>query len=131
MSGRRRALIIGGSLLATAALFTVAFMLGAQYFKLRRFATHQTRLQRLLPQEPTLEQVTVGLENEGSTLVDAPEGQPALGRATARWGDQKKQEIFAKGQRWPTTRVFLAGDMVYFIYFDSHGVMKDFTCISK
>jgi outer membrane lipopolysaccharide assembly protein LptE/RlpB len=126
----RRALILGGSLLVTVALFAVAFVLGAQYFKLRRFATHETRLQRLLPQEPTIEQITVGLHDEGSTLVDAPEGDAALRKATARWGDQKREEILAKGRRWPTTRVFLAGDMVYFIFFDSQGVMKDFTCVS-
>jgi hypothetical protein len=127
----RRAPIIGGSLLVTVLLFAVAFVLGAQYFKLRRFATHETRLQRLLPQEPSLERVTAGLRDEGSPLVDTPQGEAALRRATARWADQKKQEILAKGTRWPTTRVFLAGDMVYFIYFDAQGVMKDFTCVSK
>ena len=41
-----------------------------------------------------------------------------------------RNRIASKAARWPNFRVFLAADMIYFIYFDPGGAMKDFTLVT-
>jgi hypothetical protein len=128
--GVRRALIAGLALLFTLAAFALAFLLGASYFQMRRYAAHGTRLQRMLAQSPQLDQVTEGLRDDGSPLVAAPRDEAELRALVARFRGQKLDEIVAKGRRWPVTRVYRATDMLYFIYFDAEGSMRDYVCIS-
>jgi hypothetical protein len=52
------------------------------------------------------------------------------GEASAR-GGSRAAEIREKGTRHAETRVYQAGDMLYFVYFDAAGVMRDFTCVSR
>lgn len=125
-----RTAVLAGSAILSALLFGVAFWLGAAYFEVRRVSTHATRLQNLLRKSPTLDQVTEGLRMEESPLLAAPAGEDALQEAAARWGKDKKAEVLAKGRRWPKTRVFRAGDMIYFLYFDDAGVMRDYSFVS-
>jgi hypothetical protein len=33
--------------------------------------------------------------------------------------------------RYAETRVYESADMLYFVYFDAAGVMRDFTCVSR
>ena len=72
-----------------------------------------------------------GLEAEGSPLLSAPRDPGELRRVASERGRQRAAEILEKGARFAETRVFVAGDMVYFIYFDGAGVMKDYTCVSR
>jgi hypothetical protein len=111
-------------------LFAIAFWMGAAYFDIRRTDTHAGRLQRLLQKSPTLHQVTAGLEEEGSPLVEAPDGPQAIRDVASKLGRQKQAEVLTKGSRWPKTRVFRAGDMLYFLYFDADDVMRDYTFVS-
>jgi hypothetical protein len=127
----KRVVTVAGSVLVTGLLGYLAFALGSWGFDYRRNAQHRTRLERLLGKQPTLDQVVRGLTDEGSPLVDSPGGDAQLRRAAALRGGARAEEVLAKGARWPQTRVFVAGDMVYFIYFDQGGVMKDFTCVSR
>jgi hypothetical protein len=122
--------VLASSLATSAMLFGIAFWLGAAYFQVRRVSTHATRLEHLLQNAPTLEQVTEGLRLEQSPLLAAPVGEPALREAAERWGREKRSEVVAKGQRWPKTRVFRAGDMIYFLYFDAAGVLRDYLYVS-
>jgi hypothetical protein len=122
--------VVATSLAASILLFGVAFWLGASYFDLRRTGAHATRLQHLLEAAPTVEQVTEGLRLENSPLLGAPVGEEALRAAAARWGRGKQEEVVAKGRRWPKTRVFRAGDMVYFLFFDEAGVLRDYLYVS-
>jgi hypothetical protein len=122
--------VLVGSAVVSALLFAVAFGLGAAYFQVRRVSTHATRLENLLKKKPTLEQVTEGLRLEESPLVAAPVGEDGLRAAAARWGRDKRDDVLAKGRRWPTTRVFRAGDMIYFLYFDDAGVLRDYVFVS-
>jgi hypothetical protein len=126
----KRSAVLVSSALLTAALFGVAFWMGAAYFDIRRIGTHAGRLERLLQKTPTLEQVTAGLEDEGSPLVAAPEGPEGLRAAAARFGREKQAEVLAKGSRFPKVRVFRAADMIYFLYFDADDVLRDFTFVS-
>jgi hypothetical protein len=127
----KRAVIIVGSLLGTAGLLGIALYLGAFGFDVRRFGTHERRLERLVALKPQLDDVTLALRGEGSPLVASPAGEPDLRRAAARFRDQKLEEILRKGRAFPTTRVHLAADMVYFLYYDSDGILRDFTCVSR
>ena len=108
----------------------IALYLGAFGYDVRRTLLHEARLQGVLAQSPTLYQVTVGLQ-EKAPLVASPKNDSELGEWIAKYGDQKKDEILEKGHQWPITRVFDAGDMIYFIYFDDKEVMRDFTFVSK
>jgi len=122
--------ILFSSALVSAALFGVAFWMGAAYFDIRRTDSHAGRLARLLQKSPTLDQVTAGLADEGSPLVDAPQGPEALKATAARLGREKQAEVLAKGSRFAKVRVFRAGDMLYFLYFDDDDVLRDYTFVS-
>jgi hypothetical protein len=115
----------------TAAIAALALYLGAWAFDTKRYSTHQTRLRHLVERGALLDQVTRGLEDEGSPLLGAPRSREELEHFARERGRTKAPEILEKGNRWPATRVFLASDMIYFIYFDDGGVMKDFTCIGR
>jgi hypothetical protein len=122
--------VVAASVAASLALFGFAFWMGAAYFQVRRVSTHATRLENLLKKSPTVDQVTEGLRREGSPLIALPIGPESLREAAARLGREKEAEVLAKGKRWSKTRVFRAGDMVYFLYFDEAGVMRDYSFVS-
>lgn len=126
---KRIVIFVGSVTLASLACY-LALMLGAWGFAYRRYSMHETRLARLRSLHPTLDQVVQGLRDEGSPLVDTPRSRDEL-EVAARRGGRMKREILDKSARWPQTRVFLAGDMVYFIYFDGRGIMQDFTCVAR
>lgn len=127
----RRGWIFAGALLATSLACYLAFWLGSWGFDYRRYSQHDRRLRRLVQQQPTLDRVVRGLADEGSPLVESPEGSIALEKAARGLGGRKAEEVLDKGRRWPTTRVFVAGDMVYFLYFDGDEVLRDFTYVSR
>jgi hypothetical protein len=120
-----------GSVAVTAVFVTIAFFLGAWAFETRRFLTHETRLQRLVARRPTLVQVVQGLKNEGSPLLAAPRSGDELRRIAEERGRARAAQVVEKGQRWPITRVFQADDMVYFVFFDDGGVMRDYICVAR
>lgn len=128
---KKKILVFGvtaGLLLALVGL-VIALYLGTIGYDVRRTLLHEARLEGLLEEEPTLYQVTVGLEEKGP-LVASPETEEDLEEWIAHYGDQKRDEILEKGREWPITRIFDAGDMIYFIYFDDKEVMRDYAFVS-
>ena len=127
----KRFWIVVGALAATLGTLTLALLLGAAGFDFRRYTVHQRRMQKVLQQQPTAERLTRGLADEGTVLLAvAATGDAVNGEASARGGN-RAAEIRAKGTRHAETRVYQAGDMLYFVYFDAAGVMRDFTCVSR
>ncbi len=128
---KKKILVFGVTIgLALAAIgLVIALYLGTLGYDVRRTLLHEARLQGVLHEEPTLYQIVVGLE-EKAPLVGSPESGEELEEWIAQYGDQKKEEILKKGRQWPITRIFDAGDMIYFIYFDEEQIMRDFTYIS-
>ena len=120
--------VTAGLVLAAVGL-VIALYLGTIGYDVRRTLLHEARLEGVLHEEPTLYQVTVGLE-EKAPLIASPESEVELEGWIRKYGDQKKDDILEKGRKWPITRVFDAGDMIYFIYFDENQIMRDFTFIS-
>ena len=109
----------------------LALILGAWGFDFRRTSQHEGRLRRLVQQQPTLDRVVRGLADDGSPLIESPDGPAALEAVASRHGGAKAGEVRAKGRRWPTTRVFRAGDMIYFLYFDGDDVLRDYTWVTR
>lgn len=128
---RRRLLVGLGAALATALIAWLALLLGAVGFDLRRFSQHEGRLARLVAREPTLELVERAFADEGTRRLAAPSTPGEIEAAVLAHGGARAAGVRAKARRWRTTRVFLAGDMVYFAYFDEDGVLRDFTCVSR
>ena len=120
--------VTAGLAIAVVGLL-IALYLGVFGYDIRRTTLHEGRLQGVLEQEPTLRQVVVGLQ-EKAPLVASPQGERELEEWLAKWGDQKKDEILQKSRQWPITRVFDAGDMIYFIFFDEKEIMRDFVYIN-
>jgi hypothetical protein len=74
-------------------------------------------------------QVTEGLKEKAplDQIVETPED---LQQALDRWDGAHRDEIRELAQRYPQLRIFAAGDMVYFIFFDSGSIMRDYVYVS-
>lgn len=127
----KRALVVGGALLATAVSLGLALFLGSWGFDQRRFSLHEGRLRRLVEKEPRLEQVVEGLRAEQSPEIGRARGEAELGRLAEKWGGLRRTQVLEKGRRWPEVHVFEAADMLYFLYFDQDLVLRDFLCVSR
>ena len=124
-----RFLILAGAVVATAATLALALLAGTWAFDYRRFSQHEGRLERVLQQLPTIGQVTAGLEDEGAAVLAAPETAEAVEETIGNHGGPRTEELRTKARRWGHLRVFRAADMVYFIFYDDDGVVRDFTCV--
>jgi hypothetical protein len=126
-----RPLVIAGSVVLASLALYLAFWLGAWAFDVRRFSTHDTRLRRLVQQQPSMDRVTRGLQDEGSRLLAEPASADELGRVVAERGKDRGPEILEKARRHPKTRVHVAGDMVYFLFYDAGDVLRDYVIVSN
>ena len=126
----RRAMVLG--LAATVAIggLGAALYVGKLGYDVRRNNMHDSRLKNILVQTPTVYQVTEGLK-EKAPLALVVEGRVDLEQAVAQWGADKADEIRDKAGEWPQLRVYAAGDMMYFIYFDEGNVMRDYVYVSS
>jgi hypothetical protein len=120
-----------GALAVTLAAFTLAMLLGSASFDFRRYTQHEGRLRKVMREAPTVERLTQGLQDEGTPVFAAPQTREEKERVAAEHGGVKSAEIRAKAERYAQMRVYRAADMLYFVYFDDGGVMRDFTCISR
>jgi hypothetical protein len=125
-----RTVVIAGSVLVASLALYGAFWLGAWAFDLRRFSTHDTRLKRLVQQHPSMDRVTRGLQDEGSRLVAAPATEEELERVVAELGKDRGPAILEKARRYSKTRVHVAGDVVYFLFYDDDDVLRDYVFVS-
>ena len=129
--GPSRAAVLVASVAITAGVAYLAFLLGAWGFNTRRYSQHERRLHKLLLATPKLDQVVQAFEDEGSRLVASASGAGELTRVASQYAGEQAGAVVAKGSRFPETRVFAAGDMMYFIFFDDAGVMRDFALATR
>lgn len=127
----KRVWIFAGALVATLAALGLALLLGSATFDYRRFSQHEGRLRRVMREQPTAARLTQGLRDEGTILVATATTREETERAIATYGGRKAVELRAKAGRYPQMRVFRAADMLYIVFFDDQGVMRDFTCVSR
>ena len=130
-AGPSRAAVLAASVAITAGVAYLAFLLGAWGFNMRRYSQHERRLQKVLLATPRIDQVVGGLEDEGSRLIASARGAEELRAVAARHAGAQAGAVVEKGASWAQTRVFAAGDMLYFIFFDEDGVMRGFALATR
>jgi hypothetical protein len=126
-----RAWILAGALAVTLGALALAFWLGSASFDVRRFGQHNARLAKVMREQPSAERLTRGLAAEGTVLVVTAVSAEEKERAASGLGAARLAEIREKTARHAELRVYQTADMLYFIYFDGEGVMRDFTCVSR
>ena len=127
--GVKRVWILLGAFVVAAATLALALMLGSWGFEYRRHSQHQTRLQRVMEQEPTIARLTEGFADEGTTVLAAPETAEAVEAALTTHGGAAVEALREKARKWPSLRVYRTVGMIYFIFFDDDEVMRDFACV--
>jgi hypothetical protein len=127
----KRFLVLAGALAATLGALALAFWLGSASFDARRYSEHRQRLAKVMRELPSADRLTRGLEAEGSPLLQIAATAEDKERAALSRGRDRLAEIREKAARYAELRVYQAGDMLYFVYFDQDGVMRDFTCVSR
>jgi len=127
----KRFWIVAGALVVTVAALTLAMMLGSASFDFRRYTVHQRRMEKVRREVPSADRLTRGLADEGTTLLAVLTAKADVEREALARGREKADEVREKGVRHAETRIYQAGDMLYFVYFDGDGLMRDFTCVSR
>ncbi len=130
-STMKRFWIIAGALAVTLGCLTLAMLLGSASFDFRRYTQHERRLRDVMRKQPSAELLTQGFKDEGTVLVQAPQSDADERRVIADRGGVKKAELLEKASRYPQMRLFATADMLYFVFFDAGGVMRDFSCVSR
>jgi hypothetical protein len=127
----KRFWILAGAAVVTLGSLTLAMLLGSASFDFRRYSQHQGRLAKVMREQPTADRLTRGLADEGTVLLAVATTRDQVEREAAARGGKKAAEIREKSGRHAQTRVYQTADMLYFIYFDAAGVMRDFTLVSR
>jgi hypothetical protein len=128
-SRRFRAVTMVVAGVVTLGGLVAAFVVGTLAYDIRRSNMHDARLHRVLVQTPTVYQVTEGLK-EKAPLAAIVASEEELRDALERWGGDRKAEILEKSKRWEQLRIYSAGDMMYFIFFDAENIMRDYVFVS-
>jgi hypothetical protein len=127
----RRFWIVAGAFALTLGALVLPMMLGSAVFDFSRFQDHEGRLRRVMRQQPTAELLGRAFQDEGTVQLAVARTREDLEHEASTRGGAKAAEIREKGARSAETRVYRAGDMLYFVFFDAGGVMRDFTCVSR
>src|SRR3990172_5349399 len=117
-AARKRAILTAGAALIALGGLVTALVLGTIGYDVRRSNMHEARLKGILVQKPTVYQVTEGLK-EKAPLVEIVESPEELEEALDRWAKSERENIVEKARRFPQLRIYAAGDMMYFIFFDA------------
>ena len=128
----KRFWIFAGALVVTLGALTLAMMLGSASFDFRRYSRAPAPAGEGDARAADGRPPDAGPRGRGD---DSPRGgsdaRQGVEREAAARGGKKAAEIREKGARHAETRVYQAGDMLYFVFFDAAGAMRDFTCVSR
>lgn len=127
----KRLWILAGAFAVTLGALVLPMMLGSAVFDFSRFSDHEGRLRRVMRQQPTADLLSRAFKDEGTIQLSVARTREELEREASARGGKKAAEVREKGARHAETRVYEAGDMLYFVFFDAAGVMRDFTCVSR
>jgi hypothetical protein len=122
----KKALVVAGSLAVTGLLLTLVLSLGSWGYRHRQGSLHAGRLHRLKELHPTAAQVQAALEAEGARFAGQASTPAELQFLAKRWAPSAPDQVLAKGRRAARTRVFLVGELVYFLFFDADDRVMDF-----
>jgi hypothetical protein len=129
---RKVVFVAAGSLAATGAILVLVFSLAGWAYRHRGASLHDGRLRRVVEQHPTASQVSEGILAEpGNRALPTPVSEDELRRLVAQYPRGQADQIVAKRRKWRDMRVFAAGDVVYFLYFDEAGALQDYELASR
>lgn len=122
-------LALGGGVIAAGALVALVLTLGSLAYQHRRYTLHDGRLKRLVEQHPTVGDARQGILAEpGNREVAAPPSAAELQAWAERW-PTRAEEVLRKRERWALLRIFDVGDLVYVLYFDDAGRLRDYVLL--
>lgn len=122
--------IRAGALAVSLAALAAALFLGSLAFNYHRHLEHEELLREVVAREWTAEKLTLWLRDvKGAPLLATLESPAEVEREALSRGGRKAAEIREKAGRHAQVRIYQAADMVYFIFFDDDGVMRDFICV--
>lgn len=128
----KRVGIVVAALAVTLGSLWLAMALGSVGFDVRRFTQHERRLLRVMAEpQVTAGRLTQAFKDEGTLLLAAPASPEERERVIVARGGKQGPELRAKSTRYPELRVFATPDMLYFVFFDGDGVMRDFALVSR
>ena len=129
---RKVVFVAAGSLAATGAILALVFSLAGWAYRHRGTSLHDARLRRVVKKHPPMGQVSAGILAEpGNRALPTPASEDELRRLLARYPRGQADQIVGKRRRWRDLRVFDAGDVVYFLYFDEAGALQDYELASR
>lgn len=129
-SRSKRLVALSVSASVTLGGLFLALYLGNVGYDIRRTSMHEARMTGVLRQEPTIYQVTEGLK-EKAPLLEVLKTEEQIKQGAIQWGKTKVPQILSKASVSAETRVFAAGDMIYFVFFDAGSIMRDFELVSR
>ena len=129
---RKVVIVAAGSLAATGAILALVFSLAGWAYRHRGASLHDGRLRRVVEKHPTMGQVSEGILAEpGNRALPTPASEEELRRLVAQYPRGRADQIVEKRRRWRDLRVFEAGEVVYFLYFDEAGALQDYELASR
>jgi hypothetical protein len=123
---RKAAIVIGGSVLVTAALVALALSLGSWAFQTRRFLSHERRLNKALQERPSAADLSRALREEGNVELVVPQVEADLRALVARSSPGQVDEVIAKRRAAREVRAFGVTGMIYFLFFDAEGRLQGY-----
>jgi hypothetical protein len=129
---RKVVFVATGSLAATGAILALVFSLAGWAYRHRGASLHDGRLRRVVEKHPTVGQVSEAILAEpGNRALPTPASEDELRRLLVQYPRGQADQIVGKRRRWHGLRVFDAGDVVYFLYFDEAGALQDYELASR
>ena len=102
---------------------------GCEAYHQYEIERHRGTLQKLLERTPTVAQVEAELGLAPYRVARPSDAKELAGIWTNPLNSP--EEVEEKVGKWPETRIYLKSPMVYFVYFDTEGLMRDFSCLSN
>ncbi len=111
-----------------ALIGLLALALGGWAYRHREFTLHDSHLRRLITKSPPAAEVrAVILADNGNWPMDPPAADRELYAFAARFMvPQRAHEVVQKSHRWASLQVFGVRSVVYFLYFDEKGLLRDY-----
>jgi hypothetical protein len=105
------------------------FKLSSDWYHKTELEEHRRYLHSLLARQLTVSQLESELGIQPLRIVGAADAE-AISQI---WTNplNSPAEIVAKVTKWPETRFYRKSPMVYLIYFDANGRMRDFSCLAS
>ena len=127
---RRRILFIAAGVVVTAVLVAVALGLGGWAYSFRKLSLHDGRLRRLVELRPEFDVAREGLLSEPEVSeLRAPMTEADLRRVAEPFPIAQSSLAVSKRRQWAAVRAFAVQDMVYVLYLDVTGHVRDYVLL--